>query len=153
MTDLVYPASTRLVFWLSIGLWLLPTVGSHAQNHAPLDQEVYIIVERPPEFPGGFPAIRDYLIKNEQYPPAARAAKTRGRVLVSFIVNQDGKVSTVTVVDGLGNGCDEEAVRLVSEMPRWIPGSQSGQPLRVKVILPVLFGMDYPPTYPKLSRH
>lgn len=148
----IYHPTTRFQLWLVIAIWSLGATEICAQSRSSLDQEVFTVVECPPEFPGGFPAIRDYLMKYVQYPPAARTANRKGRVFVSFVVNRNGLLSTITVEEGLGYGCDEEAIRLISEMPQWIPGSQSGQTIRVKLTLPVLFGIDYPKDYPRQSR-
>lgn len=137
---------------VGVGLFLI-TVVSFAQNQTRPDPTVFTVVEQPPEFPGGFPAIRDYLTKNAQYPPAASIAKIKGRVVVSFIVEPDGHLTDVNVLIGLGYGCDQEAIRAVSVMPLWKPGSQSGRALRVRYNLPVLFGVDYPQDYARPKRH
>ena len=108
------------------------------------DMTVYTIVEQPPQFPAGFEAMKNYLLTNVHYPSEAKKAGVKNRVFVSFVVEIDGRLTNVTILKGLGYGCDEEAIRLVKAMPRWIPGGQSGMPLRVKYNLPVLFGMDYP---------
>lgn len=147
-----YRPTLTHALWLGVGLFLLATVG-FAQVSLRLDTTVYTVVEKQPEFPGGFGAIREYLMTNIPYPPAARSAKIKGRVFVSFVVERDGYLTHVNTLTGLGYGCDEEAVRVIKAMPRWTPGSQSGRALRVKYNLPVLFGMDYPLDYPRHSRH
>jgi protein TonB len=111
--------------------------------HEP-DTTVFIIVEKQPEFPGGFDALKAYLLTNVQYPSEAKKLGVKGRVFVYFTVETDGRITTIDLLKGLGFGCDDEAIRVVKAMPRWIPGSQSGRPLRVKYTLPVLFGIDYP---------
>lgn len=136
-----------------ISLFLFFAICCSAQSSNSSDNTVFTIVEKQPEFPGGFQALRNYLIKNVQYPPAANAAKVSGRVVVSFIVERDGHLTDPTVLKGLGFGCDEEAIRLINLMPRWTPGTQSGKPIRVKYNLPVLFGTDYPQDYPRHGRH
>ncbi|GAB4014317.1 hypothetical protein GCM10028808_36440 [Spirosoma migulaei] len=105
---------------------------------------VYTVVEKQPEFPGGIGALMEYLKTSVQYPPEAKKAKIQGRVFVSFIVELDGSRTDIIVLKGLGYGCDEEAMRVVRAMPCWEPGGQSGRPLRVKYNLPILFGTDYP---------
>ncbi len=120
-----------------------------AQPDTRLDKDVYTIVEKPPEFPGGMPALATYLQTNIQYPAAAKAANVRGQIYVQFVVRQDGRITDVDILKGLGYGCDEEARRVIRQMPPWVPGSQSGRPLNVKYTLPVLFGLAYSPDYPR----
>ncbi|UFH53240.1 energy transducer TonB [Spirosoma sp. KNUC1025] len=128
---------------LCIGLVQSATSCLAQSSHSP-DSDVYLVVEKNPEFPGGRQALYDYLQRNTQYPPAAIAAKIKGKVVTSFIVEKDGKITHIERRLGLGYGCDEEAIRVINDMPLWIPGSQSGVPLRVRYSLVVLFGMDYP---------
>ena len=109
-----------------------------------LDKEVYTIVEKQPEFPGGLDSLRTYLVNHTRYPEAAAKAKVAGRVLASFIVRKDGRIDTIEVLTGPGFGCDEEAIRIIKGMPQWKPGSQDGRLLNVKYHLPIYFGMPYP---------
>lgn len=129
--------------FLTIGLFLF-SVACFAQSLAERDMNVYTVVETQPEFPGGIGALMDYLKTSVQYPPEAKRAKIQGRSFVSFVVETDGSLTSITVLKGLGYGCDEEAMRVVREMPCWEPGSQSGRPIRVKYNLPILFGTDSP---------
>ncbi len=122
------------------------TTVSFAQK---FDTTVYTIVEKQPEFPGGHNAMNEYLLTNVQYPPEAKKAGIKDRVFISFVVETDGSTTQIQLLKGIGYGCDEEALRVISAMPRWTPGSQSGKPLRVKYHLPVPFGIDYP----KPKRH
>ncbi len=108
------------------------------------DDRVYTVVEKQPEFTGGYKALQAYLKKNLQYPAQARKAGIKGRVFLSFVVHKDGQITDVSVLKGLGSGCDEEAVRVINAMPRWIPGSQDGRPLNVKYNWPISFGIPYP---------
>jgi protein TonB len=95
-----------------------------------------------PEFPGGYNAIPSYISKNIVYPEKAKKEKIEGRVFVNFIVEKDGKVSDVKVLRGIGGGCDEEAMRVVREMPDWTPGMQDGQAVRVSYNVPIVFALD-----------
>src|SRR5919199_2103532 len=122
---------------LGVSLAYIVTVtGCLAQSNEQLDHEVFTIVEKPPEFPGGIQALWTYLKENVQYPLAAIKAKVKGRVLVSFIVQKDGRLTDFQFVQILGYGCDEEAMRVVRAMPLWKPGSQSGKLLLVKYTVP-----------------
>ncbi len=101
--------------------------------------EVFTVVEQMPEFPGGEAARNEFLDKNMQYPTMAKEQGIQGKVWLSFIVDKFGNVSNVEVLRGIGGGCDEEAVRVVSMMPRWTPGKQSGRPVVVKFRFPINF--------------
>lgn len=97
-----------------------------------------------PEFPGGYKALSEYLLKNIEYPIEAQKAGIKGKVVVSFVVESDGTLTNVNVSKSLGYGCDEEALRVIKAMPPWKPGSYSGNLIRMDYILPLLFGIDYP---------
>ena len=101
--------------------------------------EVYSIVETMPSFPGGQNALVAYIQKNLNYPQSARENGIQGRVYVNFVVEKDGSISNVKVNRGIGGGCDEEAVRVVKAMPKWIPGVQNGQTVRVSYMMPIVF--------------
>lgn len=96
-------------------------------------------VDEPPVFPGGTEALVKWLGENLKYPISAQEAAIQGRVVIRFIVEADGKISDVVVLRSLETACDAEAVRAVSSMPLWIPGKQSGKPVRVYYTLPVIF--------------
>ncbi len=105
-------------------------------------EEAFVVVEQQPEYPGGFEALRSFLGKNLRYPRSAASAGVSGRVYISFVVNTDGSLTDVQLLKGIGFGCDEEARRVVSQMPRWKPGRQSGQAVRVRYNLPITFTLD-----------
>ncbi|MDR2906516.1 MAG: energy transducer TonB, partial [Bacteroidales bacterium] len=91
----------------------------------------FMIIEEMPEFPGGEEARVKYLSENMIYPSAARDSGIQGTIYVNFIIEKDGSISDVKVVNGIGGGCDEEAIRVVKMMPKWKPGRQRGKPVRV----------------------
>ena len=103
---------------------------------------VYQIVEEMPVFPGGEQALMDYVSKNVVYPKEAQEKGISGRVFVGFIVEKDGSVSDVKVLRGIGGGCDEEAVRVISGLPKWKPGKQEGKPVRVSYQMPINFKLQ-----------
>ncbi len=103
------------------------------------EEPIFVIVESMPEFPGGEEARLQYLNENVRYPTMAREAGIQGRVFVEFVVEKDGKVTNVRVVRGIGGGCDEEAIRVVESMPRWIPGKQRNVPVRCRFNMPIRF--------------
>lgn len=139
---LYLPALIRLL-GVSAGMFLFST-GSLAQTAAKSDTTVYTVVERQPQFPGGMDSLSAFIHTNLHYPVEARKAGIKGRVFVSFIVERDGSLRAITVFRELGYGCDEEAVRVITAMPCWLPGSQDGKPLRVKYSLPIRFGVPEP---------
>lgn len=95
--------------------------------------------EQQAEFPGGPEAWKQYLDKNLKWPRAAAAANVTGKVLVSFVVNTDGSIQDVKVVEGRGFGCDEEAIRVIRAVPRWNPGRQSGRAVQSRYTQQVNF--------------
>lgn len=92
-----------------------------------------------PEYPGGDYARLRFLSNNIRYPEEAIRKKVQGVVMVSLIVEKDGTVSNIRIVNGIGGGCDEEAVRVVSSMPRWTPAKRNGKPVRIILKMPVVF--------------
>ena len=105
----------------------------------PEPDEIFMIVEDQPEFPGGTAALLEYLKKNIKYPAICRENNIQGRVLVTFIVNKDGAIVEPEVVKGVNPSLDKEALRVISQMPNWKPGYQRGKPVRVKFTVPVNF--------------
>jgi periplasmic protein TonB len=101
--------------------------------------KIFLSVEQNPEFAGGMNALLKFLQKNLHYPTPAVNANVTGKVYMQFIVGQDGNISKVDVLKGIGFGCDEEAERVVKLMPRWSPGRQSGRAVSVKFTLPISF--------------
>ena len=104
------------------------------------DDKVYMACENAPTFPGGTHAMYKYLAGNIKYPDEAKAAGKQGRVMVKFVVRKDGSISDVSVVKSAGDASlDKEAVRAVSSMPKWNPGTQGGKPVNVQYTIPVQF--------------
>ena len=92
-----------------------------------------------PEFPGGKNGLKRYFRKNYTYPQAARESGIEGTVFIRFVVKEDGSVSDIAVLKGLGFGCDDEAIRLVRKMPKWIPGEHAGKRVAVYKTMPIGF--------------
>lgn len=114
--------------------------GSETGTVAPAtSNEPFIVVEKMPEFAGGQEALLRYLRSHLRYPSAALAEGIGGRVFLSFVVQADGSISEVTVLKGLGYGLDEEAQRVVRQMPNWTPGYQSKHAVPVRFTLPITF--------------
>jgi len=82
-----------------------------------------------------------YVYENIKYPEKARKWKTEGTVFVQYIIDKDGNVTNTKIVKDIGDGCSEEVLRVVNEMPIWIPGKQRGKPVNVRYTLPVKFNL------------
>jgi TonB family protein len=100
---------------------------------------VFTSVEQVPEFKGGLEAFGKFLATNMKYPKAARDNNVQGRVIITFVVEKDGSLSNMKVVRGIGSGCDEEAVRVLSISPAWKPGIQNGKLVKVQYSVPISF--------------
>lgn len=111
-------------------------------KEADASNKVYEVVEQMPSFPGGDAAMMKYLAENIKYPVSAQKAKEQGRVVVQFIVEKDGAVTGVKTVRSVTPVLDAEAVRVIKAMPKWTPGRQGGQPVRVKYNVPVSFRLQ-----------
>ena len=101
--------------------------------------EIFTIVENQPEPPGGMQGFLKYVGEEMEYPKTAKRMGIQGRVFVQFIVDQNGNLTDVKAIKGIGGGCDEEAERVIREAPKWTPGKQRGRPVKVKMVLPVTF--------------
>ncbi|MDR2804204.1 MAG: TonB family protein [Dysgonamonadaceae bacterium] len=105
------------------------------------EQPIFSHVEQMPAFPGGEKAMMQWLFDNIQYPVAAQEQKIQGRVIVRFVIGPDGTVKAPEIVRSLHPICDEEALRVIRLMPKWLPGKQNGQPISVYYYLPIMFKM------------
>ncbi|RZM20449.1 MAG: TonB family protein, partial [Pedobacter sp.] len=99
----------------------------------------FVSLDRQPTFPGGMDKYYEYLQTNLRYPSEARANKVQGKVFLSFIVETDGEISNIRIDRRLGAGTDEEAVRVIAESPKWVPGIKDGKEVRVKFNIPISF--------------
>lgn len=108
----------------------------------PDDVPYVLIPEEVAEFPGGIGAFYQFLRNNIRYPVPAKEMGITGTVYIEFIVGKDGSITSIVLKRGIGGGCDEEALRVISIMPRWIPAKQQKQPVPYKMILPVKFSLN-----------
>jgi protein TonB len=106
------------------------------------EEEPFKFVEQMPTFPNGESAMMKYLRDNIKYPNIARENGISGRVIVQFVVSKDGEIKNAKVVRGIGGGCNEEALRVVNAMPRWVPGKHNGRTVPVTFTLPILFELQ-----------
>lgn len=105
------------------------------------EPEIFMVVEESPQFPGGDEMRLKFLSENLKYPQAAREASVEGTVYISFVIETDGTITNTRIVRGIGQGCDEEALRVIQLMPKWQPGKQRGKPVRVQFNMPVRFSL------------
>lgn len=103
---------------------------------------VYQVVEQQPSFPGGREELFKYLAYNVRYPIDAAKNKIEGRVLVTFVVEHDVSISNVNVANSVYPSLDKESIRVVSGMPKWIPGKANGKTIRVKYTIPITFRLN-----------
>ena len=113
----------------------------HTSHHSDYEK-VFNVVEQMPEFPGGPAEMMKFLGENVRYPEAAHKAGIQGRVIVNFVVEADGTISNVKVVKKVSDDLDGEAIRLVGSMPKWEPGMQNGEAVRVEYTMPVTFKLQ-----------
>lgn len=108
-------------------------------NKEELDADDRKVLEQLPEFPGGAVALMKWLTKNLSYPETARRRKLQGKVVTQFIVNADGSLSDLKVVEPVDPALDREALRVLRMMPAWKAGQQDGRPCRTMVCIPIVF--------------
>jgi TonB family protein len=150
------PAILAIVFFFPAGSAKLPAQDNPQQSTLKesrtvsqagedSNDKVFEVVETMPSYPGGMDAMIQYLVANIKYPEEAKKNKITGTVFVTFIVEKDGSINKVKILQGIGAGCDEEAMRVVAGMPKWSPGLDKGKPVRVMFNLPIKFSLDDKP--------
>ncbi len=105
-------------------------------------EEVFMVVENMPEFPGGLNACLKFLADHVAYPKEAAEKKIQGRVIVQFVVMKDGSIANARVIRSVAPLLDAEALRVIGLMPKWKPGTQRGQAVNVKFTMPITFRLD-----------
>jgi TonB family protein len=128
----------RLTFKEGHLVEMLPLEAANPDT-TPDESEIFYEIETQPEFPGGMPELMKYIQKNTRYPKECKEQGVQGRVIVQFVVNTDSTITDVNVVKPVNPYLDQEAVRVVKAMPKWNPGKQRGEPVRVRFTLPVTF--------------
>lgn len=123
---------------------LLCTIMQAQTTHTTPDDSIYTVVEQAPQYPGGVEALMNYLRENVHYPALALKSNIQGTVFVNFVVEPNGSISNVMILRGIGGGCDEEAMRVVKNMPDWTPGYNDGRAVRVRYNIPIRFIIENP---------
>ena len=133
----------RLIMMSLMAICCLTTVLAQKTVVSQKDQkeEPFNVVEDMPAFPGGMEAMMAFLIENVKYPADAKKQKVDGRVLVNFVVEKDGSITEIKVPKPGFPSLDAEAIRVVKAMPKWKPGYQRGQAVRVLFTLPISFNL------------
>ena len=99
-------------------------------------------IEQMPSFPGGQVALMNYLNSNIKYPVIAEKNGVQGRVVIQFLIGEDGNIFNIEVVKSVDPSLDREAVRVIKNMPKWIPGKKDGKTVTVRYTLPVTFRLS-----------
>jgi protein TonB len=116
-----------------------PAISKVVKEAEPATPDIYNYVELMPEFPGGADALLSYLAQNIRYPDMAKRAGIEGRIIAGFIVSKTGAITNISIIKGIGGGCDEEAMRVLKNMPAWKPGKQNGIAVNVRMSVPISF--------------
>ncbi len=103
------------------------------------DPEVYLKPETRPSYPGGDDAYQDFIMHNVYYPAKARLKGIEGKVYACFVVEQDGSLTNLKILNGIGGGCDEEVLEIIRKMRPWIPGTVEGRPVRSIMAIMISF--------------
>jgi len=131
---------------VEIDIALDPVIDDAITDLAPLKDEkadeIYDIVQAMPSFSGGLQAFYRFVGENLKYPAQARRMGIDGKVYVHFVIDKDGSLSDINIVRGIGAGCDEEVLRIINMSPKWNPGKQRGNPVRVRMMLPISFVLE-----------
>ena len=127
----VSPIGTETSTVTSIAVVALPAI---------IPSEIVVVADEMPEFEGGVAGLMRYVRQNIVYPPLALEVGQEGTVYVSFVVNELGNIESAKVMKGIGYGCDEEVIRVITKMPRWKKaGRNAGHPVKVRFNIPVAF--------------
>jgi len=131
-----------LFFFLFVNVQAQSNLSVSTYNSGFVSDPVYKLVDKMPMFPGGQAALYSFMARNTEYPADAKSDGIYGTVHVTFVVTKSGQLTDVKVKKGLpdgGQGCNDEAVRVIKSMPRWTPGYHEGEAVNVQYTLPFKF--------------
>ncbi|MCL2028056.1 MAG: TonB family protein [Bacteroidales bacterium] len=123
----------------AIEVYIAPVIEAEDEEE---EHVIFQVVEDAPGYPGGEEERMRFLRDNIRYPAIARESGIQGTIFITFVVERDGSITDVKIVRGIGGGCDEEAIRVVQNMPRWVPGKQRGRAVRVQFMMPIRFTLS-----------
>jgi protein TonB len=106
------------------------------------EEQIFVVVEEMPEFPGGELALRKYIASSIKYPTIAQENGIQGKVFVNFVVDRDGSISGAKIARGVDPSLDKEALRVIGTLPKWKPGKQRGKTVRVSYTVPISFQLQ-----------
>lgn len=129
----------KLKHWAVAAAFVLPLTLSSPSALAQSRDDIFTQVEKAPQYPGGTDALIKFVQENLRYPETARANNEQGNVFVECVVEKDGSLSGIGIKKGATATLDAEAKRVVELLARWTPGEQGGQPVRVRMIIPIQF--------------
>lgn len=133
-------------YFRNLNNFCFPKTNYNTENknlpHSGIKQFPVLHLDSEPEFPGGEKGRMKYLRDNVTYPISANALDIQGTVYVSFRVEIDGSISNIKILQGIGGGCDEEAIRIIKNMPRWKPAFYKGDELEVQLVMPLKFTLS-----------
>lgn len=121
---------------------IMDFVFTDTKNENDIKDEIFISVEEMPEFPGGEKALLNYLATHVKYPVIAQENGIQGKVYISFIIDENGDVKNATLLRGVDKSLDNEALRVIRSMPKWKPGKQRGNPVKVQFTGPIVFELQ-----------
>ncbi len=130
-------------FFSVLVLFLIPYRPVMGQEN--FEKKEFFKVDQVPEFPGGIEKLKQLITENVFYPGEAKKEGIQGKVIISFTVNKNGEVVDAEVAQGVHAILDEEALRIIESMPVWNPGRKDGNPVNVRITLPVQFNLDSAP--------
>ncbi|MFA6863727.1 MAG: energy transducer TonB, partial [Dysgonamonadaceae bacterium] len=104
--------------------------------------DLFVVVEKQPEFPGGMQALMEFIGDSIRYPKESIENGIQGRVITNFIIHKDGSISDINITEGIDPLLDAEAIRMISTMPKWKPGMQRGKAVNVRYTLPVVYRLQ-----------
>jgi TonB family protein len=128
----------RVQYSIPISFTLADNIGKSTPNKT---DAVFTSVEQVPEFPGGLNEFGHFLAVNIKYPKTDREKGIQGKVIVTFVVEEDGSLSGLKVTRGVSKGLDDESVRVLKLSPNWKPGIQNGRKVRVQYSVPINFSL------------
>ncbi len=120
----------------------LPTEAEGIEIEEEEEEEVYLIVEEPAVPEGGYEAFYAYVQDELKYPSRALKSSVQGKVYINFIVDKNGNITELKIARGIGSGCDEEAIRVLKNAPKWVPAKQRGRNVKQSIVIPIHFKIN-----------
>ncbi len=123
-------------------LYSVKSNGQEENKTTSTGEPLYFVVEELPEFPGGEEALKNYIAEHVKYPEEAKKNGISGKVFVTFTVSKEGKVMDAEIAKGKNASLDQEALRVINDLPDWTPGKQKGKAVNVQYTLPINFALE-----------